>query len=149
MHINVTRFTSDHDSTVSVIRVDGWFVCFGLEDEYREEKVAAETRIPAGRYEVGVRTVGGFHSRYSNRFSEFHKGMLEVQGVPNFKYVLIHCGNTHLNTAGCLLVGAGCYAADGNMSIQASVHAYKAFYQRVIDEAIAGDLVIEFIDSDR
>ena len=32
-------------------------------------------------------------------------GMLEVLDVPNFKYILIHCGNTDEDTAGCLLLG--------------------------------------------
>jgi len=41
--------------------VDGQFVCFGLEDEYREDKVAGETRIPSGTYQVALRKEGGFH----------------------------------------------------------------------------------------
>ena len=32
-------------------------------------------------------------------------GMLHVLDVPNFKYILIHCGNTDEDTAGCLLLG--------------------------------------------
>ena len=32
-------------------------------------------------------------------------GMLEVCDVPNFKYILLHCGNTDEDTAGCLLLG--------------------------------------------
>ena len=31
--------------------------------------------------------------------------MLELQDVPNFKYILIHAGNTDEQTAGCILVG--------------------------------------------
>lgn len=52
------------------------FLCFILEDEHRNEKKSGETRIPAGRYEITLRTVGGFHQRYSNRFPIMHKGML-------------------------------------------------------------------------
>ena len=31
--------------------------------------------------------------------------MLHIVDVPNFEYILIHCGNTDEHTAGCLLVG--------------------------------------------
>ena len=50
MKIEVDRFISDEDSTISHVKVDGAFVCFGLEDEFRVEKKHGETRIPAGRY---------------------------------------------------------------------------------------------------
>ena len=64
MVILVDRFTSDDDSTISRVMVDGNFICFGLEDEYREEKVSKQTRIPAGTYRVTLRTAGSHHSRY-------------------------------------------------------------------------------------
>ena len=35
------------------------FLAYTLEDEYREEKVYGETRIPNGTYELGLRKVGG------------------------------------------------------------------------------------------
>ena len=52
MEITVNRFISDNDTTISHINVDGKFICFGLEDEYRENKLVGETRIPAGKYKV-------------------------------------------------------------------------------------------------
>ena len=110
MNIVVARITSDDDATVSTINVDQRFVCFGLEDEYRADKVAGETRIPAGQYSVSLRTHGGFHDRYSERFADIHRGMLEVADVPGFSDILIHVGNTDEDTSGCLLVGMGAYA---------------------------------------
>ncbi|HCG73976.1 MAG TPA: hypothetical protein DE038_11845 [Nitrospina sp.] len=50
MKLFVERFTSDKDATISAIYLDDVFQCFGLENEYREEKVASETRIAAGSY---------------------------------------------------------------------------------------------------
>ena len=67
MEIFVERFHSTSDETYSNIYVDGKWICFGLEDEHREEKVAGETRIPSGRYKIGVREFGGFHNIYSDR----------------------------------------------------------------------------------
>ena len=121
MNLTIERFTSDEDTTISAIYLDDVFQCFGLEDEFREEKVPSETRIPAGTYKVGIRDTGGFHNRYSRKFSDIHQGMLQVQDVPGFEFILIHVGNTDENTAGCLLVGTGAMARAGDMSIQSSV----------------------------
>lgn len=148
MKIKVERIVSDEDSTIGVIFIDDKFECFGLEDEYREEKVAAKTRVPAGIYKIGVRTVGGFHNRYKNKFSSIHQGMLEIVEVPGFKYILIHVGNTHENTEGCLLVGVGANSRSEDMSIQSSVEAYKKLYVNVIESAMNGDLTIEYVDRD-
>jgi hypothetical protein len=81
------------------------FLCFTLEDEFRTVKKYGETRIPPGRYRVTLRRRGGFHQRYEERFPHIHKGMLWIRDVPGFEYVLLHCGNTDDDTAGCLLVG--------------------------------------------
>ena len=147
MKITVKRITSDSDSTVSIIDIDGHFQCFGLEDEYRVNKVVNETRIPAGTYKVGVRDVGGFHSRYKSRY-QFHQGMLQVLDVPNFEYILIHTGNSEKDTAGCLLVGSGCSTVKGDMKVRSSRYAYRALYQKVINSALLDSLLIEFVDDD-
>jgi|TARA_Y100000310_G_scaffold12531_2_gene12901 hypothetical protein len=147
MKITVNRFISDDDATLSSIAVDGRFVCFGLEDEYRETKVAGETRIPAGAYKVGIRDVGGFHNRYTRKFPDFHKGMLEIKDVPNFKYILIHIGNTDGNTDGCLLVGKGCDTTN-ELRVNNSTGAYKDIYKQVIDSAVCGELSIVINDCD-
>ncbi|MFX1587734.1 MAG: DUF5675 family protein [Promethearchaeota archaeon] len=85
--------------------------CWTLEDEYREVKKYGETRIPAGQYEVRLRTEGGFYRRYCNHknlaIRELTKkyGMLQICDVPQYQYVLIHIGNDEDDTAGCILVG--------------------------------------------
>jgi hypothetical protein len=149
MEIVVDRFVSDNDTTISRISVDGRFVCFGLEDEFREEKLAAETRIPAGSYVVGLRTEGGFHARYGRRFADIHRGMLHILNVPNFEFILIHCGNTDEDTAGCLLVGSQALTEPGEMRVLQSTAAYRRFYPMVVDAAANGDLCIHFVDNDR
>ena len=109
MILELLRISSQEDSTNGVLFevTDSGrkFLSYTLEDEYREEKIKGETRIPAGRYNITLRTVGGFHEKYKNRFKGIHKGMLWLRDVPNFKYVLIHCGNTDEHTGGCILVG--------------------------------------------
>lgn len=147
MRILVDRFLSDDDATLSRVAINGRFQCFGLEDEYRAEKLPGETRIPAGLYDVGLRVVGGFNRRYGLKFPGFHEGMLQVLDVPGFDYILIHVGNTDEDTAGCLLVGQGCNTG-GELRVASSTAAYKAFYSKVIDAARADDLTIEYRDND-
>ncbi len=146
MDLEVIRFNSGEDSTNGVLFdiTDGRkFLCYTLEDEQREEKVFAETCIPNGKYEIRFRKVGGFHAKYSDRFSSFHKGMLEVCDVPNFKYILIHCGNTDEHTAGCLLVGD----TQENNSIKTngfigkSTQAYKRIYPPIAEALERGEKV--------
>ena len=148
MRINVERISSDTNSTISTISVDHNFVCFGLEDEFREEKVSAETRIPEGTYQVGLRTVGGFHKRYSTKFPDFHKGMLQILDVPEFEHILIHIGNTEKDTAGCLLTGMIADANKGSMKVTQSTKAYELLYKSVIDAALEDELSIQILDLD-
>ena len=149
MEILVDRFVSDDDSTVCRVSVDGRFVCFGLEDEYREDTVARETRIPAGSYDLKLRTEGGFHQRYQNRYPDFHRGMLHVQGVPGFEFILIHTGNTDDDTAGCLLLGEQATTVEGDMRVNMSRNAYRKLYPMVVDAAEQDDLRIVYEDNDR
>ena len=108
MKLEVIRFNKGEDSTNGIlfdITDERKFLCYTLEDESRETKVYGETCIPEGEYQIKFRNEGGYHAKYSKRFADIHMGMLEVCDVPNFKYILLHCGNTDEDTAGCLLLG--------------------------------------------
>ena len=154
MHIEVLRYSSAKDSTLGALfditNGDRKFLCYTLEDEYREEKVMHETRIPAGTYKITLRTWGGFHSRYEKRFSDIHIGMLWVRDVPNFDHILIHCGNDDDDTSGCLLVGetqtANSLGSDG--FVGGSTRAYKAIYPKLAEAAKTNDLTITYTDFD-
>ena len=146
MYLTVLRSFSDNDSTLSIVFLDGKAECFGVEDEYREEKVVGETRIPAGTYKCGIRAEGGFHNRYSEKYTDIHRGMIEVLNVPDFDYILIHVGNDEGDTAGCLCVGSGCNIL--SMTVPSSVIAYKKLYSKIIDAAEQDKLWITYIDND-
>lgn len=155
MELEVWRFSSQRDSTSGalfmIVNGKRKFLCYTLEDEHRDVKISGETRIPAGVYKLGLRKVGGFHERYSTRFSDIHRGMLEITGVPNFDYILIHCGNTDEHTAGCLLVGD---TQENNLEksngfVGKSTQAYKRIYP-LIAEALESDkeVTITYINFD-
>ena len=106
MKIDIYRYQHGLDSTLGLLFVNGIFRCYTCEDEYREQKLAGETRIPEGTYSLVLRDEGNMIKRYQERFShERHPGMLWLLDVPDFKYVYIHVGNTEKDTDGCILVG--------------------------------------------
>ena len=155
MKLEVLRISSQKDSTNGILFdiTDGRkFLAYTLEDEYRDEKVMSETRIPSGTYKITLRTVGGFHSRYEAKYGDFHKGMLWVRDVPGFEYILIHTGNTDEHTAGCLLVGN---SQNENITkkdgfIGSSVTAYKRIYPSIAEALENGEEVtITYVDYDQ
>tara|TARA_R100000655_G_scaffold29818_3_gene60275 strand:+ start:14419 stop:14997 length:579 start_codon:yes stop_codon:yes gene_type:complete len=148
MKLEVLRFNSSDDFTNGILfdvsNNTRKFLSYTLEDEARTKKVAGETRIPAGEYNLSLRKEGGFHSRYSNKFS-FHMGMIHVDDVPNFKYILWHIGNDDDDTSGCLLLGKT--SQDG--FIGSSTDAYKEVYKYVAPVIESGKKVlVNYIDFD-
>ena len=141
MKLKVVRYHSSDDFTLGMLleETEGReFLCYTLEDEYRENKISGETRIPDGTYKITLRTVGGFHGRYAKKYGSMHKGMLWVRDVPGFEYILIHTGNTDEHTAGCLLVGE---SSDTKGFIGSSVTAYKKMYPKIALALEAGEEV--------
>ena len=154
MKLEVLRISSESDSTSGLVFnvTNGRkFLCYSLEDEYRDEKVMHETRVPAGIYKILLRKEGGFNARYEKKYGNFHKGMLHVQDVPGFEYILIHTGNTDEHTSGCLIVGD---SQENNQLMKngfigKSVQAYKRIYPPIAEALENGEEVtITYVDYD-
>ena len=143
MKLDVVRTLFGKDATNGMLFIDKVFEAFTLEDEVRDVKVHSETAIPLGEYEIKLRTEGGFHSKYTARYGAMHKGMLWLQDVPNFKWILIHTGNQDSHTAGCLLIGETQQDLDKGKDgfIGGSGDAYKKMYPKVADALLAGEKV--------
>ena len=63
--------------------------------------------IPSGTYRIVLTCSARFSSR--SFYKNYSSGLLpRLVGVKGFEGVLIHCGNTVLDTAGCILVGEIC-----------------------------------------
>ena len=162
MNLELLRFSSTKDSTsgiLSLIKKDGSkeFLAYTVEDPYREKKVKHITRFADGRYQIKFRAVGGFHSRYLKRYgAEYHKGMLELQNVKGYsdeeyKYVLIHSGNSANSSSGCIITGD---TQTNNQTkefgwVGASRNNYLRVYPIIRDALLKGDEVwINVIDYD-
>jgi hypothetical protein len=162
MELELLRFSSTKDSTsgiLSKINKDGSkdFLAYTVEDPYREKKVKHITRFADGRYQIKFRSVGGFHSRYLKRYgADYHKGMLELQDVKGYsdeeyKYVLIHSGNSAKSSSGCVIIGD----TQTNNKIKefgwvgSSRNNYLRSYKIIRDALLKGDEVwINVIDYD-
>ena len=91
------------------------------------------------------------NSRYVNKYGDMHKGMLHVQNVPGFEYILIHTGNTDEHTSGCLIIGD---SQENNQLIKngfigKSTQAYKRVYPLIASVLENGEEVsIKYTDFD-
>ncbi len=143
MKLQVVRTQFGKDATNGLLFIDGIFECYTLEDQYQSVKVMHETCIPEGTYDIKFRKTGGFHAKFSAKFKNAHYGMLHIQDVPGFEYILIHTGNWESQTSGCLLVGDTQQDLDVSDKgfIGASVNAYKRMYSKVANQLLQGKKV--------
>ena len=143
MKLTVVRTQFGIDATSGILLIDDKFECYTLEDQYQAVKVMHETCIPEGTYDIKFRKTGGFHARYSERYKNAHYGMLHLQNVPNFKFVLIHSLNNDDQTMGCLGVGNTQQDLDVNKDglITQSRDAYKRMYSKVASVLLQGKKV--------
>ena len=143
MKLQVVRTQFGKDATNGLLFIDGVFECYTLEDQYQSVKVMHGTCIPEGTYDIKFRKTGGFHAKFSAKFKNAHYGMLHIQDVPGFEYILIHTGNWESQTSGCLLVGDTQQDLDVSDKgfIGASVNAYKRMYAKVANQLLQGKKV--------
>jgi hypothetical protein len=138
MKLTVVRTQFGTDATNGILLVNGLFECYTLEDQYQAVKVMHETCIPEGTYNIKFRTVGDGNTHY---------GMLHLQDVPNFTYILIHAGNTDEHTSGCLIVGETQQDLDisDDGFVGHSGKAYSKLYNKVAKELLLGkEVTIEY-----
>lgn len=103
--------------TIGNLYVDGEWFCNSLEDkdrglsqtmpleEIKRQKVYGETAIPTGRYEVRMDIVSPKYNGVKWYKDNFGGRMPRLESVKGFAGVLIHSGNTALDSNGCILVG--------------------------------------------
>jgi len=138
--LTVVRTQFGTDATNGLLFINGIFECYTLEDQYQAVKVMHETCIPEGTYDIKFRKTGGFHAKYTERYKNAHYGMLHIQDVPNFTYILIHTGNTDEHTSGCLIVGETQQDLEVSKDgfIGSSTVAYKKMYSKVAGQLLQG-----------
>lgn len=134
----ILRYAHGHEASTGLLFLEDEFACYTLEDAPRENKIRGITRISEGVYDIQLRTEGRLHERYTNMY-DFHVGMLELQDVPEFKWILIHTGVCAAHTDGCILVGkwANSPHTDEGKLMQ-SRDAYREIYPVIANWLING-----------
>lgn len=131
MKLKLYRAWANDNETIGMLSIENIEECWILEDQYQQEKVYGETRIPPNTYKIILRTYGKTHEKYSKLF-DFHKGMLELENVPGFTDILIHKGLDDSHTNGCLLTGRDSTVKNGKIKLKQSTDAYTSLYKKVL-----------------
>lgn len=131
--LTVLRYLDDGQTTLGLLFLRNRFFAYTLEDTHREEKIKTQTRIPEGIYRIAYSQVAPEKSaitrNYQARYPWF-KSHIQLLNVPNFEGIYIHVGNTHEDTAGCLLIADG-VTAGTQKALQYSRNAFERFYKYV------------------
>ena len=133
MELRVRRIALKDKYTIGKLYINGTYFCDVLEDKVRdlnkngvfdngEVKIANHTAIPYGTYEItlGVR---------STKFSDFENYLPRLTNVPLFVGVLLHVGNSDVDSSGCLLVGE-------NKVIGKVINSTKTFHKLMHEHLI-------------
>lgn len=102
------RFKSDDNGTFGIMTYDGQYLCHTCEDPWKNN-MPSQSCIPAAKYDV---------IPYSS--PKFPNVWL-IQNVPDRFSILIHNGNTIIDTRGCILVGDSMGYIDGLPAVLNSV----------------------------
>lgn len=139
MRTKIIRIAEGKQSTLGQLYIDEIFQCYLLEDKIREVKIPKQTAIPTGNYTLRLNTWGGMNAAYRQKFPKLHKGMIEINGLPNFSFVYFHIGNTFKQTAGCPMCGFGFELVNGDYQVLRSKDAYQMIYPKLLSIAGSDD----------
>ena len=117
MELVLERKWKKSDYTIGILLINNKKFCEVIEDKDRglKDSMTTEqiklikkpnmTASPTGTYDV---TLDVFSSKFGNIpfYKKVCNGKLpRLLNVKGFEGILIHCGNTQLDTSGCLIVG--------------------------------------------
>jgi len=127
--MKLIRLESTTDATIGVLMVDGKVQCFTLELPWRDNQRNVSC-IPPGSY-TAERIV-------SKRFGE----TILLHGVPNRSEILIHTGNTVIDSRGCILPGKSVGEMKGMRAVLSSGMAMAELLKAVRDKP---EVLSEFV----
>lgn len=149
MRINIDRLWPKETYTVGLLYVDGVRLCETLEDKdrglnqaddlsvIRSVKVYGETAIPAGTYTVAMNIVSPKYSAVKWYKDLCGGKMPRLLAVPGFEGILIHPGNTALDSYGCILVGRNTKVGQ----LTESKATFKKLYKKMKDAYDRGETI--------
>ena len=144
--LSLLRFSDDKETTLGLLSINDQFYCYTLEDTFHEEKIAGETRIPAGTYPVQFRKEETeLTLKYRERYPEWFTWHLQLQNVQGFDSIYIHNGGDHTHTEGCLLVSDSLNVSNEKTFLSNSRETYRRLYgylREQLDKNIPARIII-------
>ncbi len=149
MELRVDRRWPKETYTIGRLFIDGALFCNTLEDrdrglhqtdsleQIRSLKMPGETAIPRGVYTVAMNTLSPKYAAVPWYKSLCGGKMPRLLDVPGFDGILIHPGNTALDTLGCILVGRNTAAG----KLTESKATFAKLYKRMRDAADRGERI--------
>lgn len=146
----VVKLRNNKMATIGKMFINGRYFCDTLEDndrglndtmelgEISRRKEYGETAIPSGEYEVSLRIPSKKFS--ANKYKKWTKFAVyageyaylpRLLNVKGFDGVLIHVGNKHTDTEGCLLVGKYNWNDDNANEITESQNTFKELMEEI------------------
>ena len=117
MELKIDRKYKKGTYTIGNLYINGEWFCNTCEDKDRGltstmpvemikgKKIYGETAIPAGRYVVRMDIVSPKYNAVKWYRDSFGGRMPRLENVKGFEGILIHPGNSALDSYGCILVG--------------------------------------------
>lgn len=157
LNLQIERYSFGEKDTLGKFYINGKFYSYTLEDVHPSkgksifafngngENGLYFNCIPAGLYELVLRTTGGgMHTTYTLKYPDMHKGMLSLLNVPKIPYVFFQIGSSEADTKGCIIVGEKIIGEENitqERGIQGSEDAYSVIYPLVADYLVKGGKV--------
>ncbi len=133
--IRLMRYADDGKTTLGLVYIGDHFYCYSLEDTFQVQKVAGQTRIPAGNYNISFREEESpLTKKYRDKYKDWFTFHLQLQNVPGFEHIYIHSGGTSEDTAGCLLVSDSFNVSDKAKFLTNSRATFKKLYNYLSKE---------------
>ena len=117
MKLKLDRKYKKDTYTIGNLYVDGKWFCNTVEDKDRglkqtdslvtikAKKIYAETAIPTGKYRITLDVISPKFSANSYYYKVCKGRMPRLLNVPGYEGILMHCGTSALDSAGCLILG--------------------------------------------
>lgn len=122
MKLRLVRVSEYNEATLGVLCLNNRPIAVTLEDKWRNNEKMVSC-IPKGIYKI--------HRHTSPHFGECFK----VLDVPNRSEILIHAGNTHKDTNGCILLGL----MYGTVGVDAAILSSRAAVANFMTEMLKVD----------
>ena len=154
MKVKVERRWPKVTYTIGRLYIDGIYYCNTLEDHDRglkqsdplptiqKRKVAGETAIPKGVYEVTLNVTSPKYAGVAWYYNFCRGKMPRLKDVPGFDGILIHPGTDALDTKGCILVGKNTKVG----KLTESRASFQEIYKQMKEAADQGEkITIEIV----